>query len=1399
MARGGRTGRRPEALGRLDDALAILADSGAQLSQEQLLDALWLATRLPAGAAGAGAAGAGAPLERARTTPAAPSPDTTSDAARAASPAPAARPRPSVPAASPTPQQTPSQQTPSRQSRPGGSTRGLYGAIEPPPAPNAPPPPTTRRALPLRVPEAKALRAELPIGRALRPLKQYRPNPLKREVDEVATATALAETGLPDVITRPARERWLDLALLVDDGMSMLLWRRLAVELRALLQRAGAFRVVRVLGLHTRGADAPVLRAKPYVPEAPTLPVTAVSDPSGHTLVLVLSDGVGAAWRDGRMSAVLERWAGLGPTAVMHALPPRLWEGSGIRAQRWQVRTRRPGSPGADWTVTDPVLPPQLARFDGVPVPVLEPDAGPLADWARLTASASGTAVLPLLAPPRPRRPAATPSAPARPGDDLSRLMRFREAASPEAYRLAAHLAAVAPLPVPVMRLVQTAVEWQADTGHLAEVFLGGLMRPAEPPLSAGPGPFPPQQRPFTFTDTVRRALLGAVPLPELNETRELIGRRLKELAGNSPDFPAWLAHPSGADRLPAQARPFGTVEQRLAARLGATLPISPTRWRRWLPPTPQDPRTIGPYTLRLADHTGLRVTAYLGEDVYGDQAIVQTARDRRGAEAAALLGVQAEALRRMDGRYARTLLREHLHGEMPWIAEEPFILDRLDDNLRAGTDRWTPEAAFALARQLVDAVRVCAAEGMVHGDLTASTVNVADGDLILTGWSSACIDGVPSPARADGHPPTPEDNVRALGDILLCLGGGGWSRRAGNVYHMSRWGATRWRPIRDVVMACLEMRNRPTAQEVWEVFERFDPADDQASTPMPWSLRERRGHGWVPLSDTDPQSLGPYTLQCHVRTRGGTNAYLGRGPDGEYAVLRTVDQESGRPGVLAELSSVAEALRRMDGRYAPKLLGQDLEAEPPWIAEEHVLTSDGGLARTLTALLSDGTADNWDARTAATIGMHVAEAVSLCSAEGMVHGRLTTDTVLVADDTVKLVGWQTAITDRHLRRWVTRRWAEDVFALGEILMALGGGRPTTRERHGVNTAVDARTQAGTSTRQPVDVDWAGSRWAGAVWEPLREMVVSCLFNPHRDPPTPREVADVFGLVIARTAPGFGAGADGPESERRLPRMPGSALGRGGPLRSHHRIAVLGLRGGTEAAKTTVALGSVFAEAQLDSVIAVDASPDPGKLIQRSQRESARLRDPDPLLSGLRPRDELRWFTSRTPDGLEILSANRTPVANPIDDMGYRHIMDALSERYRLALTHVRASPGTGEFTLPGVFDLADQLVIVWSAENGARPTTADAAWITAQGHAELLRRSIVVITGTDNFNPLEYTELFPHGECRAKMAIPYDPRLASDQQMDLSALPAKVLAAYRDLAALLAEGFTPPDAGPPA
>ncbi|MDT0543005.1 SAV_2336 N-terminal domain-related protein [Streptomyces lonegramiae] len=1394
MAGEGRGGRGPQALGQLNDALAILSNSGAELSQEQLLDALWLATRLPAGAAGAagaGAAGAGAPLERARSAA------SSSDTSSGTSPDPAAaRPRPSVPAASPT-----SQQPPSRQSRPADGASGLYGAIEPPPAPGAPAPPAARRALPLRVPEAKALRAELPIGRALRPLKQHRPNPLKREVDEVATATALAETGLPDVVTRPARERWLDLALVVDDGMSMLLWRRLAVELRTLLQRAGAFRVVRVLGLHTRGDDAPVLRAKPYVPESPALPVTAVSDPSGHTLVLVLSDGVGAAWRDGRMSAVLERWAGHGPTAVMHALPPRLWEGTGIRAQRWQVRTRRPGSPGTDWTVTDPVLPPELARFDGVPVPVLEPDAGPLADWARLIASASGTAVLPLLAPPRPRRPAAAPSSAAGPGDDLSRLLRFREAASPEAYRLAAHLAAVAPLPVPVMRLVQEAVEWRADTGHLAEVFLGGLMRPAEPPASAGPGPFPPQQRPFTFTDTVRRALLGAVPLPELDETRGLVGRRLKELAGSSPDFPAWLAHPSGADHLPAQARPFGTVEQRLAARLGAP-PVRATlvAASRWRPLRPEDPRTIGPYKLRMTDPSGIRVTTYIGdEDAYGEQVVIHTALEANGLRAADLLRVQAEALRRMDGRYAARLLRQDLDCPTPWIAEEPFVAERLSDiPLSSDADR-----AFAVARQLADAVRVCAAEGMAHGDLRQGTVYVSDdNELFLTAWSSACIDGVPSPTLIRG-PRTPRDNVHELAEILLDLGGGARFGIRGAPYDLSHWRGV-WRPVRDVVLACLALDPyvRPTASEVWAAFGGFDsatpppvpvpePEPEPVADSAPELTRQQRADGWTPLSDRDPRSLGPFTLHAHIRTHNGTTAYLGRDPDGRYATLRTVDRESRRRKRRTELtglSTEAEALSRMNGRYAPKLLGLDLDAEPPWIAEEHVLASGGSVARTLTAQLSDGTVRDWDAQTTATIGWRLAEAVHLCSAEGMVHGNLTTDTVLVTDRTVRLVEWDSAtIDDRSRNRLGPRGYTSDIIALGKVLVALSGGHTTTRSEPVEVQGPDGSPRLSSLFYTSTEAEWAGSRWEGGACEPLRDVVTACLSNVTR--PTAREVADVFSQVVMRTDSRARSDDVAPGHEPDLVRV---------PVTPGHRIAVLGLRESTDdAARTTLALGRVFARILQDPVIAVDGDPDAGHLTHLSRRGfSGRLGN---LASLLRVPDAVRRFIARTDDGLDILSYIPPSGDRSIENPAFWRI----STEYALALIHAGAGPNPGQPAMHAL-NAADQLVLVWSAEDSGLPADVDATleWLSTHGHAELLRRSIVVVTDVrpDTIKVMPHGHVMPRfdGKCRAVVMIPYDPHLSSGRQLDFDALHPMTVRAFWDLAARLSEGFTPQDGGPP-
>ncbi|WP_346166976.1 SAV_2336 N-terminal domain-related protein, partial [Streptomyces javensis] len=1349
-----------------------------------------------------------------------------------------------------------------------------------------------RRALPLRVPEDKALHQELSIGRALRPLKQHRPNPLKREFDEAATATALAETGLPDVVTRPARERWLDLALVIDDGMSMLLWRRLAVELRTVLQRSGAFRVVRVLGLHTRGGGAPALRTRPYAPEAPLLPTTALSDPSGHTLVLVVSDGVGAAWRDGRMGQVLARWAGLGPTAVVHALPPRLWEGSGIRTRRWQVRTRRPGSANADWTVADPVLPAALARFAGVPVPVLEPDAGPLADWARLIASASGTAVLPLLVPPRevprevpredpheaphdgphdashdgPRTATAatvhgpTAAAPA-PADELGRVQRFRDAASPEAYRLAAHLAAVAPLPVPVMRMVQKAVDGRTDTGRLAEVFLGGLMRPVEPPASAGADPLPPEHRPFTFTDAAQRALLGAVPLAELVATSRLIGRRLEQLAGRSPDFPAWLADPRGSDRLPPGARPFSAVERRLAARLGATSLSSAfaTRtaaltWRRL---EPDDPRTIGPYRLTMAGPPGARLTPYLGQDADGAEAVVQIARYLSGRQAADLLAVEAEALRRMDGRYARRLLREGLNDDVPWVAEEAFIGERLDFVLRGDAERWgdrlddtpltSPErwdghTALALARKVADAVRISDNARMVHGDLSLSTVHVAGEDILLTGWTSAAIDGTPSPASAGGRPPTSKDVVGALGDILLCLGGGAQTRQpAPGLYFMPRWSGAAWEPLRAMVMACRENPRHHTARGVWEFLMGFQP---DAAPPRAHPRRPRPEQPTAcplcgnplepydrfcdacgtdlstapPPSDTSDSARAPRTepegglpsfdgYRAHRRLGGsrGQDVYLARRSGASNDVVVRV-----APGAGRELRAEAEALRRMSGHYAPRLFIDDSSGNPPWLMMECVRLPDGSPAPPLSSLLGRGPdgSPRLDAVRAATIGLRVAEAVNMCALKGIAPGILTADTVLVADGTVKLIGWTDASLDDRLPGAPTA--ADSVYAMGEILRALSDAQPTGnlirtselwRNPHLlsiISACLDERPSRRPSAGRVADVfvQCLSSLPASAY-----EVETSALTQAPDAGPAPTtapEQPQPPRSTRSRLAALVGLGGRSARAEQRQRKLDLIRT----PLASCHRIAVISRPVSAGRAVTTLALGAVLAGERQDQVIAVDAMPG-GDSLSRRAGDRSELTVHDLARADLPgdDADSIRRFTSRLPSGLEVLLGDTTPMslvgrAAPVDDVEYRRVMALLAPHYPIALSD--SDTGALHSSMRGIVDLADQLIIVTTPSvEQMRSAHITLDRLAEDGHADLARRAITVINmshdvpWTDHYEGLAATF---RDRCRGVVVVPYDEHLASRGEIDLQRLASRTLDAYIDLAALVAEGF--PGAG---
>ncbi|WP_277347758.1 SAV_2336 N-terminal domain-related protein [Streptomyces barkulensis] len=851
-----------------------MAGSGVDLSDEELLDALWLAACLPRDVAplartGASTSRPGQP-DLGHRSPS-PTPQDSAPAADGPDSAPLEDPQPDRP----------------MHAAPETDESGLR-VLSP------------RRAFAVRAPDSRALSArEFRLGKSLRPLRQRFPDRRRHELDIARTVAAMAETGLPETVTRPTKTRWLSLVLLVDDGISMVLWQRLAAEVRTLMERAGAFRDVRVHGLDTRSPRAPLLSTRPFQGRGPYQSPTSVSDPTGDTLVLVISDGVGEAWWDGRMREAMDFWARRGPTAIVHALPTRLWANTGITAQRWQVTSHHRGGPTTTWQLDDPVLPPGLLFFNSVPVPVLEPSPTAIADWARLVASPGTTTLLPVWH--NGESPKGRLFTDTRHVDDAQAVLRFRDAASPEAYRLAGHLAAVAPLTPPVMRLVQGALGAPTDHGHIVEVFLGGLMRQ----VNANKLTRLPHHRLFDFTEEARRILLGAIPPQELLRTTRAVADLLEATAGRSPNFPAWVSHPDGSAVIGEAGQSFGWLKERLLRRLGvpqtspaptatslAQMPESaagglggtsgapevqpPEVPPGWSPLRPQDARRLGPYRLfARSDRGWLIIVVYLALDESGETVTVRAPAPlyslslRQGRE---LILAEANCLARMDGVHAPRLLEFHAGdaGHRPWLASA--YLRRRDDDKDSGPapdlravfkERRSPVGALfqRVGRDLARAVSRAHSLNLVHGALVPKTVLVTDHDVWLIGWMTATRDGEHSDhlhlfprsetcfqAPDDIAGPTRESDMYSVGALLLACATGRWTDlEADAALRQALEESGIDAPIADTLWRCLDPNPsaRPTADELAEVFTRV--SDDLADG--------RREDALVAISETVAES----------------------------------------------------------------------------------------------------------------------------------------------------------------------------------------------------------------------------------------------------------------------------------------------------------------------------------------------------------------------------------------------------------------------------------------------------------------------------------------------------------------------------------------------------------------
>ncbi|MEU5404049.1 SCO5717 family growth-regulating ATPase [Streptomyces sp. NPDC005963] len=248
------------------------------------------------------------------------------------------------------------------------------------------------------------------------------------------------------------------------------------------------------------------------------------------------------------------------------------------------------------------------------------------------------------------------------------------------------------------------------------------------------------------------------------------------------------------------------------------------------------------------------------------------------------------------------------------------------------------------------------------------------------------------------------------------------------------------------------------------------------------------------------------------------------------------------------------------------------------------------------------------------------------------------------------------------------------------------------------------------------------------------------------------------------------------------------------PVLSCYRIAVISLKGGVGKTTTTTALGSTLATERQDKILAIDANPDAGTLGRRVRRETgATIRDLVQAIPYLHSYMDIRRFTSQAPSGLEIIANDVDPaVSTTFNDEDYRRAIEVLGRQYPIILT----DSGTGLLysAMRGVLDLADQLIIISTPSvDGASSASTTLDWLSAHGYADLVQRSVTVISGVrETGKMIKVEDIVQHFQtrCRGVVVVPFDEHLAAGAEVDLDMMRPKTREAYFNLSALIAEDF---------
>jgi type VI secretion system protein ImpC len=356
------------------------------------------------------------------------------------------------------------------------------------------------------------------------------------------TVHDIAATNIWDVTLRASLEPALDLIVIADTAGA---WPVLADGVRRLvhlLGHLGGFRTVRGFTLVHR-ADRLAIHAGLSRGRGVEVSPRRLRDPTGRSLVLLVSDATGRGWWDDRVPVLLEAIAPR-QALLVQTLPSHLWPMTGLRRHVRDADLKTAAAFGDTLEVT-------------APIPVAELSPTGLAAWTRMWATGrpQGGVRFPRHGGPAEERP---------PSDPSQTVHHYLTHRSWHARRLAL-LMSLLPSPAftaEVVRLVREALVPGAGIVHEAEFFLGGLLVAADAGVIDGQG-----TPVFRFIQGAGQALRQRGTPSEARSVVAAVARWLERHWNQAQTFQAMLYTGSGHNEVFSRGGPFVEIASDLLKR----------------------------------------------------------------------------------------------------------------------------------------------------------------------------------------------------------------------------------------------------------------------------------------------------------------------------------------------------------------------------------------------------------------------------------------------------------------------------------------------------------------------------------------------------------------------------------------------------------------------------------------------------------------------------------------------------------------------------------------------------------------------------------------------------------------------------------------------------------------